>query len=105
MLRDDAGDTPLVCASDDQNNTDLVELLLKAGADVNPPTGEVRSYIIAEGYCDELATACHVSVQDSDTPLQTACFFGCSDIVSLLLKHGAKVDSKALEKAVSEGYE
>lgn len=44
-------------------------------------------------------------MQDSDTPLQTACFFGCSDIVHLLLKHGAKVDPKALEKAVSEGYE
>ena len=44
-------------------------------------------------------------MQDSRTPLQTACYFGCSDIVSLLLKHGAKVDSKALEKAVSEGYE
>ena len=37
MLRDHDGDTPLMCASDDQNNTELVELLLKAGADVNPP--------------------------------------------------------------------
>jgi ankyrin repeat protein len=43
--------------------------------------------------------------QDSESPLQRACYFGCSDIVSLLLKHEAKVDSKALEKAVSEGYE
>ena len=40
--RDDGGDTPLVCASEDQNNTELVELLLKNGADVNPPPGEVR---------------------------------------------------------------
>ena len=52
MLRDDAGDTPLVCASEDQNNTELVELLLKAGAEVNPPNGEVKPYIIAEVYCN-----------------------------------------------------
>lgn len=42
IYRDDGGDTPLVCASEDQNNTELVELLLKRGAEVNPPTGEVR---------------------------------------------------------------
>jgi hypothetical protein len=33
-----------MCASEDQNNTELVELLLEAGAKVNPtPTEEVRS--------------------------------------------------------------
>ena len=43
-LRDHDGDTPLMCASDGQNNTELVELLLEAGAEVNPIlTEEVRS--------------------------------------------------------------
>ena len=34
--RDDNEETPLCCASEDQNNTEVVRLLLGAGADVNP---------------------------------------------------------------------
>ena len=41
MLRDEDGDTPLLCASDEQTNTELVKMLLEAGAEVNPSNVEV----------------------------------------------------------------
>jgi ankyrin repeat protein len=34
--RDEKGKTPLMVASQDQTNTELVKILLEAGADANP---------------------------------------------------------------------
>ena len=39
------------------------------------------------------------------TPLTLACFWGCTETVKVLLKHGAKVPKQALEYAVTEGYQ
>ena len=44
-------------------------------------------------------------IQRIRTPLQRACYNGCTSIVALLLEHNADVDRFALEVAVAEGYE
>ena len=100
IFRDIRGHTPLCCIPwDEVNAFEIMKLLLDAGA--NPPDHDVQVTKINYKVYYKISVT-YILLQDY---LQDACSRGCSDNVSLLLKHGAKADSEALKKALTGGYE
>ena len=94
--------TPLYKASGDFSNYELVELLLKYGADPNILNGKGKNtaLMISSSYNDVkianllLQYGANYDLQNSfkETALHIACWPGNLNMVKLLLKHGANCD-------------
>uniref|UniRef100_A0A452IC78 Kinase D interacting substrate 220 n=1 Tax=Gopherus agassizii TaxID=38772 RepID=A0A452IC78_9SAUR len=99
--RNENGQTPLMLAAE-QGNLEIVQELLKKGANCNLEDADNWTALISaakEGYVDivEELLNCNVNLEHRDMqysiyPIIWAAGRGHSDIVHLLLQHGAKVN-------------
>ncbi len=85
------------------NNSDMVQLLIKDGADVNAPGyAETPLHVaafyghakIAEILLNAGANVNALGYKWDDTPLQVAAIHGNADVVKVLLSHGANLNAE-----------
>ena len=108
--RNAKGWTPLFMASTHSNNTEIIQVLLRANADVHIPShfGVTSLHIAAQKGCLDsvkllIAARADVNVSDNngETPLYRAACHGHSAVVKVLLFAGADINRVAKDSGTS----
>lgn len=104
--------TPLIMAIFD-GDFELVDYLIKKGADVNLPCSkcaplflacERREYEIIELLLRNKANPNQISFSDKTPPIYIACYNNYIDIVQLLVKYGANVNERRMDTGSTPLY-
>lgn len=102
-VQNNSGETPLIRAIKNNYNTDVAEVLMNNGANVNSKdfSGSMPLHYAVEQGNEDLTRLCikfgaNVSVPDKDgnTPLHLSVFKGNINTARILIEHGATVNEK-----------